>query len=167
MKRLWTPWRMKYLESEHPEGCVFCQKLAGDKDRDNHVLYRGKHAAIVLNLYPYNTGHLMVIPYAHAAQPGDLDGETQMEMLTLTNHSIEALQAAMRPDGFNIGVNLGAAAGAGIGEHLHVHIVPRWSGDTNFMTIFAETRVVPEMLEDTYDKLKRVLDGIMAGASET
>ena len=99
-------------------------------------------------------------------RPSDLDGETQMEMLALVNHAVEALQEAMRPDGFNIGVNLGTAAGAGIGEHLHVHIVPRWSGDTNFMTIFAETRVVPEMLEDTYDKLKRALDGIMARRSE-
>jgi len=167
MKRLWTPWRMKYLESEHPKGCVFCQKIESADDRDNHVLYRGKHACIVLNLYPYNTGHLMVIPYTHTSQPSDLDGETQMEMSILVNRAIEALQETMHPDGFNIGVNLGAAAGAGIGEHLHVHVVPRWIGDTNFMTVFAETRVVPEMLEDTYDKLKRALDGIMAHSSET
>lgn len=153
---------MKYLESEHPKGCVFCQKIESADDRDNHIVYRGRHAGIVLNLYPYNTGHLMVIPYAHVSELSALDTETQMEMLTLVNKGIEALQSALNPDGFNIGVNLGSAAGAGIGEHLHVHIVPRWGGDTNFMTILAETRVVPEMLEDTYDKLKPILDDLMA-----
>ena len=153
---------MKYLRSGKPKGCVFCQELGSEQDRDNHVLYRGKHAGIVLNLYPYNTGHMMVIPYAHVGQPGELDGETQAEMLTRVNKGIEALQAAMNPDGFNVGVNLGAAAGAGIGEHLHVHIVPRWGGDTNFMTVLTETRVVPEMLDDTYDTLKPILDDLMA-----
>ncbi len=166
MKRLWTPWRMKYLEGEQPKGCVFCQKIKSDKDRENHILYRGKHACIVLNLYPYNTGHMMVIPYAHVSEPRDMDKESQLEMLFLVNKALEALQRAMQPEGFNIGVNLGAAAGAGIGEHLHVHIVPRWGGDTNFMTICAETRVVPEMLEDTYDKLKPLFDDIMTRGGE-
>jgi ATP adenylyltransferase len=161
MKRLWTPWRMKYLESKRPEGCVFCNKIAADEDRANHILYRGRHACVMLNLYPYNSGHLMVIPYAHASQPADLDMEVQTEMLVLINKCIEVLRRALKPEGFNIGVNLGRAAGAGIDEHVHVHAVPRWNGDTNYMAILAETRVVPEWLDDTYTKLKPIFDAVM------
>lgn len=161
MKRLWTPWRMKYLESKRPEGCVFCQKIADSDDAKNHILYRGQYACVVLNLYPYNSGHLMIIPYAHAARLADLPMEAQTEMLALLNKSLEVLQRALSPEGFNIGMNLGRAAGAGIDEHLHVHAVPRWTGDTNFMAIFAETRVVPEWLDDTYRKLKPIFDEVM------
>lgn len=162
MKRLWTPWRMKYLEAERPKGCVFCAKIEGDDDRANHILYRGQHACVMLNLYPYNSGHLMVIPYAHVSKPADLPMEVQVEMLTLVNKCLEVLQRAIRPEGFNIGVNLGRAAGAGIDEHVHVHAVPRWNGDTNYMAILAETRVVPELLDETYSKLKPIFDEIMS-----
>lgn len=161
MKRLWTPWRMKYLEGKRPEGCVFCQKIAESDDAKNHILYRGKHACVMLNLYPYNSGHVMIIPYAHAGRLADLSMDVQTEMLVLLNKSLEVLQRALSPEGFNIGVNLGRAAGAGIDEHVHVHAVPRWTGDTNFMAIFAETRVVPEWLDDTYRKLKPIFDEVM------
>lgn len=161
MKRLWTPWRMKYLEAKRSEGCVFCQKIADSDDAKNHILYRGKHACVMLNLYPYTSGHLMIIPYAHAGRLADLPMEAQTEMLALLNKSLEVLQRALSPEGFNIGMNLGRAAGAGIDEHIHVHAVPRWTGDTNFMAIFAETRVVPEWLDDTYRKLKPIFDEVM------
>lgn len=152
---------MKYLESKRPEGCVFCQKIADNDDAKNHILYRGKHACVMLNLYPYNSGHVMIIPYAHAARLADLSMDVQTEMLVLLNKALEVLQQALSPEGFNIGVNLGRAAGAGIDEHVHVHAVPRWTGDTNFMAIFAETRVVPEWLDDTYRKLKPIFDEVM------
>lgn len=161
MKRLWTPWRMKYLEGKRPEGCVFCQKIADSDDAKNHILYRGKHACVMLNLYPYNSGHVMIIPYTHAGRLADLSMDVQTEMLVLLNKSLEVLQRALSPEGFNVGMNLGRAAGAGIDEHVHVHAVPRWSGDTNFMAIFAETRVVPEWLDDTYRKLKPIFDEVM------
>ncbi|MGQ9569126.1 MAG: HIT family protein [Anaerolineae bacterium] len=157
MKRLWTPWRMEYLVSEKHDGCVFCEKMASDADRENLVLHRSQHACIMLNLYPYNTGHLMIIPREHAPSLEDLDAETRQEIMDLINLSLRILRRALRPDGFNIGVNIGRAAGAGISEHVHVHIVPRWEGDTNFMPIMAETRVMPELLTQTYDKLKAVL----------
>jgi len=152
---------MKYLEAERPKGCVFCAKIADHDDRKNHILYRGKHACVMLNLYPYNSGHLMVIPYAHASQPADLPMEVQTEMLVLVNKCMEVLRRAIRPEGFNIGINLGRAAGAGIDEHVHVHAVPRWNGDTNYMAILAETRVVPEWLDETYSKLKPIFDEVM------
>jgi len=152
---------MKYLEAQRPKGCVFCAKIADNVDRKNHILFRGKHACVMLNLYPYNAGHLMVIPYAHASQPADLSMEVQTEMLALVNRCTEVLHRAIRPEGFNIGINLGRAAGAGIDEHVHVHVVPRWNGDTNYMAILAETRVVPEWLDDTYSKLKPIFDEVM------
>ncbi len=152
---------MKYLESKRSEGCVFCQKIADSEDAKNHILYRGKHACVMLNLYPYNSGHVMIIPYAHAGRLADLSMEVQTEMLVLLNKSLEVLQRVLSPEGFNVGMNLGRAAGAGIDEHVHVHAVPRWTGDTNFMAIFAETRVVPEWLDDTYRKLKPIFDEVM------
>lgn len=148
---------MEYLVSEKRDGCVFCEKMASDADRENLVLYRGERACIMLNLYPYNTGHLMVIPRGHAPSLEDLDAETRQEIMDLITLSLRVLRKALRPDGFNIGVNIGKAAGAGISEHVHVHVVPRWEGDTNFMPIMAETRVMPELLTQTYDKLKAVL----------
>ncbi len=158
MKRMWTPWRMEYLTSEKPEGCIFCNEMAADKDKENYILHRGARCCLVLNLYPYNTGHLMVIPREHAATLEDLSEETLLEVILMVRKSLTALRQAMAPDGFNIGINVGKAAGAGIDEHIHIHIVPRWEGDTNFMTICAETRVVPELLDDTYDRLKAVLE---------
>lgn len=154
MKRLWSPWRMKYIVSKKGEGCIFCDKVAENDDQANYILYRGKTCYVMLNLYPYNNGHLMVSPYRHVPSPEQLQEDELTEMMLLVNRSIRALRWAMHPDGFNIGVNIGKAAGAGIEEHVHIHIVPRWEGDTNFMPVLSQTRVIPELLDDTYCKLK-------------
>ncbi len=162
LQRLWTPWRMAYIlsdkEDRRAEDCVFCAKLAEDRDAQNYVVWRGTHCAIVLNLYPYNNGHLMVIPYAHVPSLEDLPVKVQAEMMTTISKSLGLLRQAMQPHGFNIGVNIGRAAGAGIESHIHIHVVPRWEGDTNFMPVLAGTRVIPELLNDTYTNLKAVLD---------
>lgn len=163
MRRLWTPWRMAYLVSDRAEGCVFCRKLAEDNDRENLILYRGSFSCVVMNLYPYNTGHLMVIPKQHTASLEELPGEVVTEVMRLVQESLKVLRKQLHPDGFNVGANVGKAAGAGIDEHVHVHIVPRWEGDTSFMPVFSETRVMPEMLSDTYDRLKISFDALALG----
>jgi len=152
---------MAYIMSDKKsESCVFCQKLAQgpENDHENYVLFRGEHAFVVLNLYPYNNGHLMVLPYDHIASLEDLPLDVQAEMIHLVSHFIKLVRLAMAPTGFNVGMNIGKAAGAGIDDHVHIHIVPRWHGDTNFMPIVAETRVIPEWLDDTYAKLKTLLN---------
>jgi ATP adenylyltransferase len=152
---------MAYIMSDKKsESCVFCQKLAQgpENDHENYVLFRGEHAFVVLNLYPYNNGHLMVLPYDHIASLEDLPLDVQAEMIHLVSHFIKLVRLAMAPTGFNVGMNIGKAAGAGIDDHVHIHIVPRWHGDTNFMPIVAETRVIPEWLDDTYAKLKALLN---------
>ncbi|MEA3346389.1 MAG: HIT domain-containing protein [Chloroflexota bacterium] len=156
MKQIWAPWRMAYIQRESKEGCVLCEKPASDDDAANYILYRGERAYIMLNLYPYNNGHLMVVPYEHVASLEGLGVETLTELMLLIKRSLAALREAMAPDGFNIGVNVGQAAGAGIQEHVHIHIVPRWEGDTNFMPVLGETRVIPQMLRETYDQLLEV-----------
>jgi ATP adenylyltransferase len=161
-QRLWTPWRMAYIlgdqKDKRIEGCIFCVKLAQNQDAENYVLWRGAHCAILLNLYPYNNGHLMVIPYAHVPSLEDLPAEVQAEMMLTVSKSLRLLRQAMQPHGFNVGVNVGRVAGAGIEDHVHFHVVPRWEGDTNFMPILAETRVIPEWLDSTYANLKAILD---------
>jgi ATP adenylyltransferase len=149
---------MAYLVQDDAEGCVFCQKIDEDNDRENLILFRGQTACVMLNLYPYNTGHVMIIPNEHIATLEDLSAETSMELLRLLQESLTILRKVLRPDGFNIGANIGKAAGAGIDGHMHLHIVPRWEGDTNFMPILAETRVMPEQLLDTFDKLQKQFD---------
>ena len=159
MQRLWSPWRSEYLDSGGPNskdiGCVFCYlRDHADDDEQNYVLYRGSNNFVVLNLYPYISGHLMVVPYEHV---GELDGaakDTTDEMMDLAKRAQTALRAAYSPAGFNLGMNLGKAAGAGIADHIHIHVMPRWGGDTNFMTSVAETRVLPEDLATTYQKLR-------------
>ena len=148
------------MSDKKSESCVFCQKLAQgpENDHENYVLFRGEHAFVVLNLYPYNNGHLMVLPYDHIASLEDLPLDVQAEMIHLVSHFIKLVRLAMAPTGFNVGMNIGKAAGAGIDDHVHIHIVPRWHGDTNFMPIVAETRVIPEWLDDTYAKLKALLN---------
>ena len=154
MRQIWAPWRMAYIRrDEKTSACVLCRSWASDDDAESYILYRGERAYIMLNLYPYNNGHLMVVPYEHVASLEDLETETLTELMVLVNRSLAALREAMAPHGFNIGVNLGRAAGAGIREHVHIHIVPRWEGDTNFMPLLGQTRVIPEMLEDTYARL--------------
>ena len=161
MKRLWTPWRMQYIQAPKakPRGCVFCSKVRASKkrDRDNLLLVRGERAFMVLNLYPYTNGHVMVLPYEHTGDLDALDGATLQEMMLLVGQAIRALRRTAHPHGFNIGVNMGRVAGAGIAEHVHIHVVPRWNGDTDFVGALAETRKIPELLPDTYDGLLKAL----------
>lgn len=159
MKRLWIPWRMAYLKGSKEKGCIFCNKIRASKrsDRKNLVVWRGERAFIVLNLYPYSNGHLMVAPYEHTGDLDALDGETLKEMMLLVAKAIRALRRMMKPQGFNIGANLGRVAGAGVDDHVHIHVVPRWGGDTNFMPVLAETRMIPELLPQTYAKLQKAL----------
>ena len=161
MERLYTPWRMKYVTSTHKklDGCVFCAKLDDDEqfDRENLIVYRGNMTFTVMNIYPYNTGHLMIMPCDHVAKLSDMSVSAQLEMMTLATYFTELLTELMDPDGFNVGLNLGRTAGAGIDSHLHLHIVPRWSGDSNFMSVIGDTRVLPEELSDTYDRILEML----------
>lgn len=154
MDQLWTPWRMKYLENEtQPDLCPFCLALEGDPS-ETYLVHRGISAFVILNLYPYTTGHLLVLPIEHQEQLSSLTPETRGELMELVNHALEVLQNVYQPEGFNIGLNMGAAAGAGIPKHLHWHVVPRWSGDTNYMTVAGGVRVLPELLEDTLHKIR-------------
>jgi ATP adenylyltransferase len=157
MKHLWSPWRLEYLMAPKAEGCIFCHAARSDNDREHLVLLRGEQVFLVLNRFPYNNGHFMTVPYAHVPSLEDLDPPTCAEMMMLLNRGLAALRATMRPDGFNIGANLGHVAGAGVEEHVHLHAVPRWSGDTNFMPVIGDMRVVPETWLQTYDNLKTAL----------
>ena len=144
MERLWSPWRLKYVSSTgQPCACVFCEALAHDGD-DSLVVHRGRSAFVILNLFPYNSGHLMVVPDRHIATLSAATHEERCELMDLTQLAEQALTEAYRPQGLNVGMNLGRSAGAGIVDHIHVHVVPRWSGDTNFMTVVGEVRVLPE-----------------------
>jgi len=158
LDRLWSPWRAKYvasgIDSQSPS-CVFCRLAEDSKnDESNLVIYRGIHNFVALNLYPYITGHLLIVPYQHLAELDSAAKEITDELMDLTKRSETALRKVYSPAGFNVGMNLGSAAGAGIVDHFHLHILPRWSGDTNFMTTIAESRVIPESLETTYSKLR-------------
>lgn len=154
MKRLWTPWRMEYIQSSKQDGCVFCQVLEQEDGPDNMIVFRGKTAFVMLNAYPYTSGHIMVLPYIHVRNLTDLDPETRAEMIELTTKGTQVLEKVYQAEGFNVGINLGEAAGAGIKEHIHLHIVPRWAGDTNFMAAVGETRMLPEELHETYRRIK-------------
>ncbi len=154
MKHLWAPWRMPYILGEKDVDCILCTKPKEKKDKANFILFRGPLGFVMMNLYPYNNGHLMVSPYQHTSSLEELDEPTLTYLMFLMKKSVVALKKSSKPDGINVGLNLGRAAGAGIDQHLHFHIVPRWNGDTNFMTITSRTRVVPESLENTYRRLK-------------
>jgi len=149
---------MEYILSEKGKGCIFCDKIADNDDQANYILHRGKKCYVMLNLYPYNNGHLMVVPYQHVPSLEQLEEDTLTEMMLMVNRGLEVLRRAMNPDGFNVGINIGKAAGAGIEEHVHIHVVPRWKADTNFMPVFSNTRVIPELMDDTYRKLKDAWD---------
>lgn len=161
---LWTPWRMPYLRGEDRRpyaGCVFCVKGRGDDsdpafDQHELVLARSQHVFVALNMYPYNNGHLLVIPYAHVGSLEDLPADALTDLMLTTNTALAALRAVYRPNAFNIGANIGADAGAGIPDHVHLHIVPRWNADTNFMTVISGTRTMPELLEETWRELRAV-----------
>ncbi len=166
MKRLWTPWRIGYLKAPKGAvtgGCIFCDKVRADpsKDRQNLLLLRGRRAFVMLNLFPYANGHMMVAPYDHTGELESLDGDTLQEMMQLMGDGIRALRQTMNPQGYNVGANLGRVAGAGVEDHVHFHIVPRWNGDTNFMPVLADTRMIPELLPDTYDSLHAALEKIV------
>ena len=158
MKHLWSPWRLEYLTKPKAEECVFCRASEGEDDRENLVLLRGERAFMILNRYPYNNGHFIVAPYEHVPSLEDLGAPTLTEMMVLLNRGLGALRTAMHPDGFNLGANLGKVAGAGIEDHVHMHAVPRWTGDTNFMPVIGEMRVVPQTWLQTYDDLKAALE---------
>jgi ATP adenylyltransferase len=157
LQRLWTPWRMAYIKdpSGTQSGCPFCvlpERDAAD-DREALIVHRGQLVFVILNAYPYNPGHLMSVPYRHVAEYDALSAQELNEMNVLCQRAVRALRAASGPHAFNIGLNVGAVAGAGIADHIHQHVVPRWGGDTNFMPVIGQTRVLPELLEETYDRL--------------
>ena len=158
MDRLWAPWRMEYILStvKKPDaaGCVFCKMLAESSDEQNLILWRGQTAFVVMNKFPYNSGHLMVVPNRHTGEFASLTADEHLELAGLISRSKDALAKAVHPHGFNIGMNIGRASGAGIVDHLHYHIVPRWSGDSNFMSTTADTKVMSESLPDTWKRLK-------------
>jgi len=154
MERIWAPWRIQYIQIEKPAGCILCEKPEQNKDALNYILYRGDKNFIILNSYPYNPGHLMVAPYRHVTSLEELTEEERHEHFEIVTRSIRVLRQVFNPGGFNIGINVGKAAGAGIEDHVHTHIVPRWQGDTNFMPVLSDIRVLPEALDETYKKLE-------------
>jgi ATP adenylyltransferase len=154
MEQIWAPWRIDYIRMKKPKECILCRKPKENNDVQNYILYRGDKNFIILNSFPYNPGHIMVAPYRHIAGPEGLTDAELHEHFETVRRSIKILAEVFSPAGFNIGMNLGRVAGAGIDDHIHTHIVPRWQGDTNFMPVLSDTRVVPEALEETYEKLK-------------
>ena len=157
MERLWAPWREAYVAApqQETEGCIFCDKPREDRDAENYILLRAERVFVILNAFPYNNGHLMVVPYEHV---GDLDAvapASLAEMMTVAQRCIRVLRATLRPAGFNLGMNLGRPAGAGVADHLHLHVVPRWAGDTNYMSVVADTRVLSQSLRSSYEALHK------------
>ncbi len=158
MKQLWAPWRIEYILSKKTDECIFCEYPKKNEDHQSLILYRGRLCYVMMNKYPYNGGHLMVVPFRHAWDLEGLEEDVICELMTLTKRSMASLSKVMRPEGFNTGLNIGRAAGAGIEEHLHMHIVPRWTGDNSFMAVLDEVHVIPEHLLATYDKLHPVFN---------
>jgi ATP adenylyltransferase len=156
MKQIWSPWRMTYIEKhEKEDGCVFCNAQAKTDGAENLIAFRGKNAYVILNRYPYTSGHLMVIPFAHKPNLEELNADTRAEMMELASRCTTVLREIYKTESFNVGINIGEAAGAGVKGHVHIHVVPRWAGDTNFMSTLGETRVLPEALEDTYKRVRQ------------
>jgi ATP adenylyltransferase len=156
-ERIWAPWRLAYVKDaakDSADECIFCAKPADEADEDNLIVHRGERCFVILNLYPYTNGHLMVAPYEHVARIQDIPAETTAEMLALAQRAITVLEQEYEPHGFNVGFNQGRVAGAGVEHHIHMHVVPRWGGDTNFMPVLADTRVMPQTLEQTYEALR-------------
>ena len=156
MKRLWAPWRMQYIGGEQRPGCLFCRVIENPDDPDaDLVVWRPDGAIVLLNKFPYNPGHTMVAPRKHTSSFEHLDDPESLDLIRAQRRTLEVLRSVLKPDGFNVGANLGSAAGAGIPDHAHVHIVPRWNGDTNFMAVIDDVKIVNEALAQTADKLKR------------
>ncbi len=161
MERLYSPWRSQYIENvDNLDGCFLCNAFKSKDDEKNLVLYRGKKAFIIMNLYPYNAGHVMVCPNEHIGDFTKIDKETLHEISELTQFAVKAIQKALKPDGFNLGYNLGRAAGAGLEDHIHNHIVPRWNGDTNFMPVIGEVKVISQDLKEVDHKIKKAMEGL-------
>jgi ATP adenylyltransferase len=162
MEYLWTPWRSTYMKEKKDKAkCIFCEAAASAQDAQNLVVYRGESCFVLLNRYPYTSGHLMIAPYRHVSRLTAVDEATTAEMMRFVRLAETALQEAYSPDGLNLGMNLGEAAGAGIEQHIHMHVLPRWKGDANFMTSVGETRIIPEMLEETYRKVHEAFGRLM------
>lgn len=163
MERLWTPWRMEYIKSattdDEPDGCIFCDLPGSGDDERTLILTRSARAFVILNRYPYNPGHLMVAPFRHVGDLAELEDQELTETVVLVRESVRALRDEWEPNGFNVGMNLGRVAGAGVPGHLHWHVVPRWHGDSNFMPVIGQTKVLPELLEETYRKLRPAFEG--------
>lgn len=159
MERIWAPWRSVYLGGSHGDGCVFCEKVQSDEDEANLVLLRGNKTIILMNLYPYNNGHLLIMPKRHVGDIEALTGEEMAELSQMTQKMVKVLRA-FNPEGFNVGANIGKIAGAGVPGHFHIHVVPRWGGDTNFMPVIGDVRVISESLEVTFKKLKESLENL-------
>ena len=160
MDRLWTPWRYNYISTaREASGCIFCDGPARGNDPENYIVHRARHNYVILNAFPYTSGHMMIAPYEHVASPELAREETLVEMMLLVRRAVDCLRSAYRPNGVNLGMNIGEAAGAGVAGHIHMHVLPRWVGDANFMSTVGETRVLPEDLSETYRKLKAAFDG--------
>jgi len=158
MKLLWAPWRVEYIKTPKEKGCFLCKSISDNDDDGNLVLWRGKFSFVIMNLFPYNNGHLMVVPYKHTGDLNDLVDEEMLDVMSTVRLCVNVLKKEMKPDGFNIGVNIGRAAGAGVIDHLHYHVVPRWHGDMNFMPVLSDVKVIPEHIETTYDILKKAFN---------
>ena len=158
MDYLWTPWRYAYVSTaEKATGCVFCNAVGAGNDKKALIVHRGQHCFIILNAFPYTPGHVMVVPYAHLDELRKLPAEAASEMMALSQRMESVLRELYHPDGINLGMNIGKAAGAGIAGHIHMHVLPRWVADANFMSVVGETRVLPEMLEETWKRVTRAL----------
>lgn len=151
---LWAPWRMEYILGEKESGCIFCTRINQDSDKENLILLRGGNNFVIMNKYPYNNGHLMVVPNRHTSEFDSLSDPEKLEMMNLVSKSMNVLKKTVNPDGFNVGMNIGKIAGAGIDDHLHFHIVPRWAADTNFMPVVGQTKIISEDLGETWERLK-------------
>lgn len=162
MKHLWAPWRIQYIKSTPPAECIFCTLPREGRDREHRILHQGDRVFAILNTFPYNSGHLMIVPRRHVADLGHLEDAEILDLVHLTTAAMEAIRETYRSEGFNVGINIGRAAGAGIVDHLHVHVVPRWVGDTNFMPVVGEVKVIPEDLSITYDRLTKTLRAVLA-----
>ena len=153
-QRLWAPWRLDYIRGEKPGGCIFCDKPAAGDDAENYVVHRGERCFVILNAFPYNNGHLMVSPFRHVPSIEELDPPALLELMTMAQESLGALRRAYGPEGFNLGINQGKVAGAAVENHVHLHVVPRWGGDTNFMSSVGGVRVLPQSLDETAAELR-------------
>lgn len=164
-ERLWAPWRLEYIRGPKPGECIFCARPAAGDDASSYIVRRGEHCFVMLNAYPYSNGHLMVAPYRHVSSITELDEPTLLELMTTARDALAALGAVYGPEGFNMGINQGKIAGAGFEDHVHLHVVPRWAGDTNFMPVIGSTRVLPQSLDDSYRELQAAF-GSAAAAGE-